>query len=387
MSEASALERQMLELINAERAAQGLDPVALELRLNDSAEDHSAWMLEQNVFSHTGDGGSSAGDRIEAAGFVFSGSWRWSENIAWQSERGDPGLQDDVVDLHTALMNSPGHRANILDPNVTVVGIGIELGEFNGYTAVMITQNFARTSAPLQLDDGTSTSSDPDPVPFDDTEPTAGDDVLVLETAGVLDLMAGDDTATGSDGNDTIYGQVGMDSLAGGAGQDSLFGGRDADELIGNSGRDYLSGGGGDDSLRGGAHADTLYGNVGRDRLLGGSGHDRLFGGDQMDVLKGQNGNDTLDGGAANDRLVGGNGNDTFVFATGTDRIIDFGRNGYDDLVDLSEATGIVDYSDLIENHVREQSNGHLQIFDDDGDRLILKNISLADVDASDFLF
>ena len=106
MSRASNLERQMLDLINDERTAAGLNPVALELRLNDSSEDHSQWMLDEDRFSHTGENGSSAGDRMRDANFDFSGNWRWGENIAFQSERGAPGLEDDVEDLHNSLMNS-----------------------------------------------------------------------------------------------------------------------------------------------------------------------------------------------------------------------------------------------------------------------------------------
>lgn len=378
MSEASALERQMLELINAERAANGLSPVQLELRLNDSAEDHSTWMLEQDVFSHTGEGGSSAGDRMADAGFVFSGNWRWSENIAWQSERGAPGLEDDVINLHNALMNSPGHRANILDPNVTVIGIGIELGEFNGFTAVMVTQNFARTSADLQLDEGTGTDpapSDPapqDPAPADpvpaDPEPTPdapttgtnGNDNITLDTAGELNLLAGRDFGTGSDGDDTIRGGDGRDDLIGNDGADRLIGGR---------------------------HSDNLSGGDGLDRLLGGAGYDSLSGGNDRDILKGQNGNDTLDGGAGNDLLVGGNGQDTFVFSEGADRVADFNRGGVDDFIDLSAANGINSFTDLVNNHATELANGHLRITDDDGDRLIIRNTELSDLESSDFLF
>lgn len=152
MSKASNLERQMQDLINEEREAVGLDPLTLELRLNDAAEDHSDWMLDVDQFSHTGIGNSNPGDRMRDADFDFSGNWTWGENIAWQSERGAPGLADDVVNLHDSLMNSPGHRANILNPNFEVIGIGIERGDYNGWDAVMVTQNFARTSAELELD-------------------------------------------------------------------------------------------------------------------------------------------------------------------------------------------------------------------------------------------
>jgi hypothetical protein len=162
MSIASAVERAMLDLINAERAAVGVAPLKLELRLNDAAETHSDWMLDADVFSHTGAGGSSAGARMSASGFDFSGSWSWGENIAWQSERGAAGVADDVANLHVALMNSPGHRANLLNPNFDYVGIGVEVGEYRGWEAVMVTQVFARTGAPVQLDPGT-TPPEPEP--------------------------------------------------------------------------------------------------------------------------------------------------------------------------------------------------------------------------------
>ncbi|MDW3223613.1 MAG: CAP domain-containing protein [Paracoccaceae bacterium] len=157
MSKANTLERQMLDLINTERLSIGLDPLRLELRLNDSAEDHSQWMINTDRFSHTGVNGSSSTERMRDAGFEFTGSWQSAENIAWQSVRGQPGLSDDVVDLHQGLMNSPGHRANILNPNLEVIGIGIERGEYKGWDGLFVTQNFARTSAPLQIDNGGNT--------------------------------------------------------------------------------------------------------------------------------------------------------------------------------------------------------------------------------------
>lgn len=154
MSKADSLERLMLDLVNKERAEAGLDPLRLELRLNASAEDHSAWMIERDVFSHTGAGGSNAGDRMRDADFAFEGRWTWGENIALQSERGASGLADDVADLHRGLMNSPGHRANILKPEFEVLGIGVERGDYKGFDAVVVTQNFARSDAAMRYDGG-----------------------------------------------------------------------------------------------------------------------------------------------------------------------------------------------------------------------------------------
>ncbi|WP_198389342.1 CAP domain-containing protein [Roseovarius faecimaris] len=147
MSQPNALEQLMLELINEERAAVGAPPLRFNGDLNEASEDHSSWMLATDVFSHTGQGGSSAGDRIQQAGYELEGNWTWGENIAWQSERGDPGLEDDVRDLHESLMNSPGHRANILNPDFEEIGIGIERGDFGRFDSVMVTQNFGTTDA------------------------------------------------------------------------------------------------------------------------------------------------------------------------------------------------------------------------------------------------
>ena len=329
MSTASTFERQMLTLINQERSSRGLDPLQLELRLNASAEDHSAWMLQQDVFSHTGAGGSSAGDRMRDAGFQFSGSWTWAENIAWQSERGASGIGDDVANLHQSLMNSPGHRANILNPDVTVVGIGIERGNYDGWDAVMVTQNFARTGAPVQIDNGTPAG------------PSAGDDRLTLSSAGTLAGFGGDDTLTGSSGDDRLSGGGGSDSCSGGAGRDSLIGGDGSD---------------------------NLWGGAGNDRLYGGRGHDRMNGGDGNDVM------------------VGREGNDVFVFSAGRDVVRDFdARNGAED-IDLGNARGISGFADLRANHLIERGSDVL-IRDDAGNVMVLRDVRLADLGADDFLF
>lgn len=303
MSQASELERQMLDLINAERTLHGLNPVQLERRLNASSEDHSEWMLQQDIFSHTGASDSSAGDRMRAAGFDFSGTWTWAENIAWQSERGAPGLADDVINLHNSLMNSPGHRANILNPDVELVGIGIEQGNFSGHDSVMVTQNFARTSAPVQLDtpDG---SGGEQPTP----QATMSNDDLFLESPGTLSGLEGDDTLTGSTGADVLNGNDGDDRLVLGAGNDSAFGGDGSDSLYGGDGNDILNGGDG---------ADVIEGGEGHDRVWAGAGDTGA------DFIQGQGGDDIIAGGAGNDRIDGGEGSDTIFGGDGDDTIDD----------------------------------------------------------------
>ena len=166
MATVNALELLMLDLINAERAKVGAGPLTIDDDLTKSSEDHSLWMLQADQFSHTGVNGSSPHQRMITAGFDFEGNWTSGENIAFQSERGEPGLEDDVKDLHQSLMNSPGHRANILNPNFKEIGIGIERGDFTtgggDFDSVMVTQNFARTDA---VDAPAPTPTTPTPTP------------------------------------------------------------------------------------------------------------------------------------------------------------------------------------------------------------------------------
>jgi hypothetical protein len=238
MSAASQFETLMLELINDERADRGLSVLALNGRLNAAAEMHSEWMLDTDIFSHTGAGGSSPSVRMGQAGYVLSGSWAAGENIAWQSLRGAPGIADDVQNLHQSLMNSTGHRANILSTSYTEIGIGIETGMMraNGtdWSAVIVTQKFARSGA-----DNSGNGLDQPPV---------------LRGGAAADRLSG-----GSRG-DLIDGGAGNDSLAGRAGDDSLYGG---------AGNDVLNGGAGNDLLHGGAGADRFVfaGNIGADRI------------------------------------------------------------------------------------------------------------------------
>ena len=257
MTQADQYERYMLELINAERAKAGAPPLRLERHLNQSAEDHSEWMLATDRFSHTGAGGSSATQRMKDAGFDFSGTWRSAENIAVQTERGASGIRDDVADLHQSLMNSPGHRANLLDPSLKYIGIGIELGGFDygsgDYRSVIVTQNFAATGGTVRLD-GAASEND-----------------RLTGTADV-DLLAG------GTGNDLLAGRGGNDTLLGGSGQDILRGGSGADVLRGGSGADRLSGGAGRDLVDGGAGRDILWGRAGADTFVfdRGAGTDRI---------------------------------------------------------------------------------------------------------------
>lgn len=109
----SNFETQVLALINQERTSRGIPALTSNTRLRNAALGHSQDMACNDFISHTGSDGSSPGDRITAAGYDFS---TWGENIA--------AGYTTPASVVEAWMDSTGHRANILNPGFTEIGIG-----------------------------------------------------------------------------------------------------------------------------------------------------------------------------------------------------------------------------------------------------------------------
>ncbi|MGY1784072.1 CAP domain-containing protein [Geodermatophilus sp. SYSU D00698] len=106
----------MLTLVNQERTAAGCAPVVADAALAAVARAHSADMRDRGYFSHDTPEGLDPFDRARAAGV---GNAR-AENIA----QGQP----DPAAVMAAWMNSPGHRANILNCSLTELGVGVAEG-------------------------------------------------------------------------------------------------------------------------------------------------------------------------------------------------------------------------------------------------------------------
>ena len=124
--------RRVLELVNAERAKQGLSPLQWHDGLANIAYAHSKDMHDRQFFSHNNPDGQTPFDRIKAYGLSYR---RAAENIAAGQKTPEEVMQ--------GWMNSSGHRANILDPNLTSLGVGYYKGSV-GYqtywTQVFMTQ-------------------------------------------------------------------------------------------------------------------------------------------------------------------------------------------------------------------------------------------------------
>ncbi|MGW7384352.1 CAP domain-containing protein [Streptomyces sp. NPDC054794] len=116
VSASAAAEAEVLKLVNAERAKVGCSPVSANSSLTELAESFSKDMALRDFFDHTDPDGSTPWDRAAKVGIAGLGG----ENIA----RG----QADAAAVMDAWMNSPGHRANILNCDFKTLGVGVHLG-------------------------------------------------------------------------------------------------------------------------------------------------------------------------------------------------------------------------------------------------------------------
>ena len=102
---------EVVRLVNAERAKEGLSALKSDSTVQSAAQVRAQEIV--STFSHTRPNGSSCFTALEAAGVRYSGA---GENIAYGQKS-----PEDVVN---AWMNSPGHRANIMNKNFTTIGVG-----------------------------------------------------------------------------------------------------------------------------------------------------------------------------------------------------------------------------------------------------------------------
>ena len=126
-SEVELAEAKAFELTNAERAANGCPALAADDRLAAAARAHSADMAAQDYFDHVSQDGRSFVDRVKAAGYPAPGA----ENIAAGQRTAEAVIK--------GWMDSPGHRANILNCKLKTLGVGMARG---GSYGIYWTQNF-----------------------------------------------------------------------------------------------------------------------------------------------------------------------------------------------------------------------------------------------------
>jgi uncharacterized protein YkwD len=132
IDEASAAQR-LFALLNRDRKVAGLPALVWDDRVAKVAQGYSAEMRRTKVVAHVSPTSGSAADRVRVAGIKTAVVL---ENVA---------RAYGVGEAHAGLMNSPGHRANLMSPTATHVGIGVALGDdVGGRRELFVTQVFIR---------------------------------------------------------------------------------------------------------------------------------------------------------------------------------------------------------------------------------------------------
>ena len=311
----------------------------------------------------------SSGERItiNLAGLTQSIQYAWAETIVTVGNGG----------------GNTGSDARVWNPLL------LPLGDDAGRTA-----NFTFSNSSVSLD----LSHDFEIVRIIVSTSSTGDDAVYLVGDSRWESNIWDDLLDGGRGSDRIFGGQGADTLTGGAGNDVINGG---------AGSDFLQGGDGDDTILGAADiftgrsmrtapaskfADlraiedtaggTFFANpdVARNCWI-----DRRL---ELDTLMGGEGDDILVGGSGSDEFWGGPGADIFVFVGtfGDDVICDFDSAEFGDKIDLSTVRLILNFSDLVANHMVQAGQNVVIDAGADG-RITLIGANICDLNVTDFIF
>lgn len=125
---------QIIVLTNAERAKEGLPPLAYHSQLTEMSSAKAMDMISKQYFAHVSPDGTDVGQLADNAHYVYA---NLGENLAL-------GDFDSSADVVLGWMNSPGHRANILNATFTEIGVAAIMGNYEGRMVWYSVQEFGR---------------------------------------------------------------------------------------------------------------------------------------------------------------------------------------------------------------------------------------------------
>jgi len=123
---------EVVKFVNIERTTRGLIPYTVNIKLNNSAKIKVEDMIKNNYFEHISPSGKSVSDLVKLTGYQYA---TVGENLA----KGNFATSKELVQ---AWMDSPGHRANILNTKFTEIGVSIEFTTENGGNILYAVQHF-----------------------------------------------------------------------------------------------------------------------------------------------------------------------------------------------------------------------------------------------------
>lgn len=127
---------ELIALSNSERISRGLDPLVLDCRLIAAAKKKGEDMFDKDYWAHYGPNGETPWQFILASGYEYLSA---GENLAKDFTSAAP--------IHSAWMDSPSHRSNIINPSFTNIGIAYVTGEFQGKETTIVVQIFGSTES------------------------------------------------------------------------------------------------------------------------------------------------------------------------------------------------------------------------------------------------
>lgn len=125
----------LVDLANNDRAGENEQALTVNTKLAEAAQEKANDMAEKGYFAHVSPDGRDSWSWFKDVGYSFSYA---GENLAVNFT--------DSKDVEQAWMNSPTHRANILNGKFTEVGIATAEGEYHGKHAIFVVQMFGRPS-------------------------------------------------------------------------------------------------------------------------------------------------------------------------------------------------------------------------------------------------
>ena len=129
-------ERALIRAINRTRAAHGLHRLHRNRGLQKSADYHCWDMLRANFFAHASSNGTSFQSRVKR----YTRKRRIGENLAYIPSQNAAGAANQVVQMW---MDSPSHRAALLSPSFSRVGVARRIGKWGDFRVAVYTADFA----------------------------------------------------------------------------------------------------------------------------------------------------------------------------------------------------------------------------------------------------
>ena len=125
----------LVDLVNKDRVSAGLKPLVVNQQLIEAAQKKGMDMLNNDYFAHTSPSGLTP--------------WYWLKKVGYKYVAAGENLAKDFTEtkyVYDAWMDSPSHRANILNKNYSEIGIAVVEGDFNGQKTVLAVQFFGKSS-------------------------------------------------------------------------------------------------------------------------------------------------------------------------------------------------------------------------------------------------